>query len=503
VNRIISLLTVCALATLQSLAAEQHGQLDASETLFAVLAAINAGGYDADLASPANHPLRAMIRQELAAKKLPVMLDLKYFIQKHRRADSATDLGQYISFALAVKGPPEFESRFRTVDRPPDVEALDGFQDVLVRFYREANIEELWKKSQPAFEQAIERYHEPASEAILQVNGYLRNQTSGFLGRRFQIYLDLLGAPNQIQVRGYADDFYVVLTASPEPQIEDVRNAYLSYLLDPTAIKYSDVIEKKRGLIDYVQNARALPEIYKTDFLLLLSKSLIKAIEARLSSSPSVRAGDRTGRQQAMVDEALREGYILTPYFAEQLPVYEKQQESMRIYFPEMVNAIDLRKEERRIQNVQFVAQARVRKAKGVAAAPPPPELSGARKTLEEAENLYDRRDLEKAKQAYTRLLQETSEQPLHASSYYGLARIAVLQRDPELAERLFQKAVESSPEPQVRAWSEVYLGRLSDAAGERAEAMKHYKEALAVEGGSAMARDAAQKGLQQSFQKK
>ena len=71
------------------------------------------------------------------------------------------------------------------------------------------------------------------------------------------------------------------------------------------------------------------------------------------------------------------------------------------------------------------------------------------------------------------------------------------------MAERLFQKAVESAPEPQVRAWSEVYLGRLSDAAGERAEAMKHYKEALAVEGGSAMARDAAQKGLQHSFQKK
>jgi len=473
-------------------AADEHGQLDASETLFAVLAAINAGGYDADLASPANHPLRAMVRSAIAAKPLPVMPDLKYFLFKHRKSNPTADLSQYISFALAVKGPPDFESRFRTVDRPPDVEALEGFQDLMVRFYREANIDELWKKSQPAFEQVIGRYHEPVSEAILQVNAYLRNMTSGYLGRRFQIYVDLLGAPNQIQVRGYADDFYVVLTPSPEPQIEDIRNAYLSYLLDPTAIKYSDVIDKKKGLIDYAQNARALPEIYKSDFLLLLSKSLIKAIEARLTK----------GRQQAMVEEALREGYILTPYFAEQLPAYEKQQESMRIYFPEMVNAIDLRKEERRLQSVQFAAEPHVRKAKGPGA-PPPAELTGARKTLEEAENLYDHRDLEKAKQAYTRALRETDEQPLHASSYYGLARIALLQRDPELAERLFQKAIESSPEALVRAWSEVYLGRLSDAAGERAEAMKHYQEALAVEGASAMAKDAAQKGMQQSFQNK
>jgi predicted negative regulator of RcsB-dependent stress response len=490
-NRVISLIALCSVAALPSPAADEHGQLDASETLFAVLAAINAGGYDADLASPANHPLRAMIRKEIAARKLPVMLDLKYFIQKHRKADPTADLSQYVSFALAVKGPPEFASKFRTVDRPPDVEALDGFQDVMVRFYREANIEELWKKSQPAFDQAIERYHESVSEAILQVNGYLRNMTSGYLGRRFQIYLDLLGAPNQIQVRGYADDFYVVLTPSPQPQIEDVRNAYLSYLLDPTAIKYSDLIEKKRGLIDYVQNAGALPEIYKSDFLLLLSKSLIKAIEARLSK----------GRQQALVEEALREGYILTPYFSEQLPLYEKQQESMRIYFPEMVNAIDLRKEERRIASVQFATQAHVRKAKGTAA-PPPPEPTGAQKTLEEAENLYDHRDLDKAKQAYTRLMQQTDEKPMHAASYYGLARIAILQKDPELAERLFLKVVESEPEPQVRAWALVYLGRLSDAAGERAEAVKHYKEALAVEGGSAKAKEAAQQGMQRSFQK-
>jgi Putative Zn-dependent protease, contains TPR repeats len=491
-NRIVSLLTLCALMVLRASAADEHGQLDASETLFAVLAAINAGGYDADLVSPANHPLRALVRNALAAKALPVMPDLKYFLLKHRKSSPTADLSQYISFALAVKGPPDFESRFRTVDRPPDVEALEGFQDLMVRFYREGNIDELWKKSQPAFEQVIARYHEPVSEAILQVNAYLRNMTSGYLGRRFQIYIDLLGAPNQIQVRGYADDFFVVLTPSPEPQIEDIRNAYLSYLLDPTAIKYSDVIDKKRGLIDYAQNARALPEIYKSDFLLLLSKSLIKAIEARLTK----------GRQQAMVEEALREGYILTPYFAEQLPAYEKQQESMRIYFPEMVNAIDLRKEERRLQNVQFAAEPHIRKAKGPAA-PPSAELAGARKTLEDAENLYDHRDLEKAKQAYTRALRETDEQPLHASSYYGLARIALLQRDPELAERLFQKAIESSPEAPVRAWSQVYLGRLSDAAGDRPEAVKHYQEALAVEGASAMAKDAAQKGIQQSFQNK
>jgi len=201
------------------------------------------------------------------------------------------------------------------------------------------------------------------------------------------------------------------------------------------------------------------------------------------------------------VDQALREGYILTPYFAEQLPLYEKQEDSLRGYFPDMVKGIDLRKEELRLQHVQFAAAPAVRVAKTLPPAPPP-EPSKAHQILESAESFYDHRDLEKAKREYNRVLQETDEKPMHASSYYGLARIAVLEKDPELAERLFLKVLESEPEPPVRAWSEVYLGRLSDAAGEREEAKKHYQQALAVEGASAMAKEAARKGVQQSFQK-
>src|SRR2546425_2582729 len=94
-------------------AAEPQGQLDGSRTLFSVLAAINAAGYDADLASPANHPLRQSIRAEIAVKKPPVIEDLKYFVKKHHRDDPTAELSQYISFALSVKGPPDFQSKFR------------------------------------------------------------------------------------------------------------------------------------------------------------------------------------------------------------------------------------------------------------------------------------------------------------------------------------------------------------------------------------------------------
>ena len=52
-----------AIAVAARAAAPSTGQLDASPTLFTVMAAINAVGYDADLASTNNHPVRNAIRR--------------------------------------------------------------------------------------------------------------------------------------------------------------------------------------------------------------------------------------------------------------------------------------------------------------------------------------------------------------------------------------------------------------------------------------------------------
>ena len=476
----LALLFVC-----RSQAAEQN-QLDANRNLFTVLAALNAAGYDVDANSPNNDPLREQVRKYLASRSIPVLPQIKDYYSARPR-----DIAPYISLALSVTGPPDFAYKTRSVEVPPDAAALDAFRILLARFYDEAHIEELWKQSQPFFDRAIARYHEPVSQLILQVNSYLRNPMAGYLGRRFLIYVDLLAAPNQVQTRSFGDDYYVVLTPSHEPRIQDIRHAYLHFLLDPLGIKYGMEIRKKGALGDHAQAAPALDESYKNDFVLLATESLIKAVESRLTSNP------------ALVSQALSEGYILTPFFAEELPLYEKQPQALRLFFPEMVRAIDSRRENKRLESVKFSDAAPLRAAKGAPVeAAPLIEQSTAAKTVEQAELLYTNRDLDQAKQLYLRSLQERGDPAEHATAYYGLARIAVLQKDGELAERLFQKALDSSPDAQVKAWVYVYLGRLSDIAGDREQASKRYREALAVNGASVAARKAAEKGIQEIFKK-
>jgi tetratricopeptide (TPR) repeat protein len=165
------------------------------------------------------------------------------------------------------------------------------------------------------------------------------------------------------------------------------------------------------------------------------------------------------------------------------------------------VGAIDVGKEDKRLSQVEFNKTETVRTVKttpGPVGTPPPPPLTGAAKTLEEAEQTYTARDLDTAKKLYLEVLQKTDSQPMHAAVYYGLARIAVLQQDPETAEKLFQKTLELQPEAPVKAWALVYLGRLSMAAGDREQAVKHFQDALQVDGASLPARQAAELGVRQ-----
>ena len=484
---------IVALALLLVPAARpQQSQLDANESLFTTLAAINMAGYDAELDSPTNHPLRRQIREHLAVRRLASVTKLKAFFDAHRQDTEAAELSQYISFALLSDGPPEFRIPGLGYNPPPDVERLAGLGPLLGEFYGEADIGELYQRVQPAIEEIIVNYHAQVSGTLFELNGYLRNPTSGVSGKQFQVVVSLLGAPNQVHTRSYDKGYFVVVTPSAELQIEEIRYAYLHYVLEPTVSRNMERLEAKRALGDYALGAPHLPDYYKHDFLLLTTASLIQAIEARLK--PGTEA-----EKAAAVGQAWRQGYILAPHFAEQLPAYEQQDQAMRLYFGAMVEAIDLAREEARMRDFEFSSEAPARRVK--VAPPPPVEPSEAEKLLAEADDLYRQRKLDPARELFLRILRQTRDKPLQSKAYFGLARVAALQSDPELAHSLFERTLECRPEAFEQSWSLVYLGRLNDAAGDAGAAREYYQQALAVEGISQLARETAEKGLSGAFQ--
>ncbi len=468
----------------------QQARLEVDPVLFTTMAALNAAGYDADLASNANSPIRQQMRQFIAQKKPASLEGIREFYITHQKQDATRTLSQFISLALCLEifpaaDGPDFRYKLRAADLPPDVQELDGFEKLLTRFYRETGLGQLINANQNVFDAALEPYGGAATLAMQEIDGYLRIPRVTNVKGQFHVLLDLLAAPNQIHVRSYANDLYLVITSSPEPQLDYLKNAYLQFQLDPMAMRSLAEIEKKKSLIDFAQGAAALDPQYKSDFALLTLASLVKAVRARLAPS----------RERAqLVSDAAKEGYILTPYFAETLADYEKQEQSMSFYLPVMIQGIDLKKETTRLDGIEFLAAPKVRTAKVAPA--PVVEKSPAEKTLEEAEEIYGKKDYDKAGELFRRVLTETASRPLKAKAYYGLARLSALRNDPESAVEFFEKTIAEGAEPQVSAWAHVFLGRILDLNERGPEAKTHFEAAIALPGASPAAKKAAEDGL-------
>jgi tetratricopeptide (TPR) repeat protein len=153
---------------------------------------------------------------------------------------------------------------------------------------------------------------------------------------------------------------------------------------------------------------------------------------------------------------------------------------------------------------VDFVKTKPVKKARVVEApAPAPPALSGVAKTIDDADVLIEKRELAPAREMLLGALKESDEKKWQGRAYFGLARIATLQRDPETGFKLFETTLETSPEGSIQAWAHYYLGRLSELSNSPDEAVRHFDSALATQGISPKTRNLAEQALASSKKKR
>ena len=220
--------------------------LDTSETLFAVLAAINTCGYDQNLTG--SDAMRSNIRAEVQ-KNLQVSEEaqgtantLCAFYESHRGKDTSRDLSQYVSLALYLQGPPRFLPKVKEDEMPPDAASIVGFAAVLERFYEKAGLHAIWERHRNNYAALTDRYHEPLAKMVFETEIYLKLASAGYLGRTFTVYLDFLGDPAQANARNYGSDYYVVVFPSPDAasglKMDQIRHTYLHYLMDPLGEKH-------------------------------------------------------------------------------------------------------------------------------------------------------------------------------------------------------------------------------------------------------------------------
>jgi hypothetical protein len=469
--------------------------LDTSETLFSFAATLSACGFGqaAGQEPEGTDPLRTKIRAELqqtvdASEPLAEFTrSMCQFYRDHQTGDSGRDYAQYVSLALFTDGPPTFKATMREAELPPDAVYVSGLLPLVVEFYQKAKLHDLWLKHRAEYNGLIEHYTDPVAKMVFDTDIYLKLALSGYLGREFIVYLEPLGALGQVNARNYGDNYYVVLTPSGDAlQVQQIRHTYLHYVLDPMALKHSGAVQRLSPLLDVVKTA-PMDESFKGDISLLLTESLIRAIEIRTRRATP-------DEQKAAVLASMQEGYILTGYFSDALVGFEKDPAGLQSMYGEMVLAIDGSKIARQATAIQFAAQASPELVVGVRQ-----RQASTQPTLRLAEQKLSTGDISGAQKLAQKALDEKKEDTGYA--LFILARASTMSKDMEGARSYFERTLEVSKEQKLIAWSHIYLGRIYDLQEDRDSALEQYKAALNAGDPSLEVKNAAEKGLQQAYE--
>jgi Tetratricopeptide repeat len=481
----------------------QPVSVDSRSQLFAVMCALDAAGYESGVGAANESAGRIQLRKRMLALQGPAVSALRKYYAEHALGDSGATFSRFVSFALVAGPPPDFQFELRHDDLPPEALTLDGFNAILANFYSEAKLDELWKFYQPDYERGVESLRAPVSDLIFTVSNYLREIIRPINRRSFSVYVEPLAGDKTI-FKTFGDEYALVVRPSADPPMDDIRHAFLHFILDPIAIRYRVQAARASPLLEYAARAPLLPVGLRDDFPDFFDECLVRAVELRLRRlSPADLA--------SAIDQAESSGFVLVRPIYAGLSGFEKSEPAMGYYLPDLIKGIDVEAEQRRLRGVKFADAAPVGAAPPDsfrAAAKPAASSNPLDDDLAEGQRQISARNGAAAAASFERVL---ATRPDDERATYGLAVASALQGKPDQARELFTKVIAAAqnplagpsahPDPSNLSWSHIYLGRMYDVEGKRDLAVLEYRAALAVAGVPDTARTAAQRGIETGYQ--
>ena len=473
--------------------------VDGSEAMFTTICALLAAGFQSNVSSDNWTAFRAQMRERLRQQQGPAVEAVREFYRQHELRDPGATLSRYLWFGL-VSGPaPAFQPVLRRDELPPEVIALEGFSEILSNYYQEQKIGQLWRQVQPIYNREVERLHDPVSQIVFVASGYLREILEPSGPRTLTIVVEPL-VGRITNVRNFGDHYALVLSGGEEIPTDVLRHAFLHFLLDPLPLMYPHVTAAKRSLFEKAAAAPRLAPELKDDYASYFAECTVRAVELRLQRmSP--------GEREAAMSRDDEDGYIFVKPLLEALPKFENSEPSMKLFFPDLVRAIDTGAEGKRLAQVKFAPDETAKPEDGAASEEVARRRSAAPSTVpNDAEVITaltegERRIAEKNPRAAEASFQKVlTRYPDQARAWYGIGLVALLDHDAARAKQVFGRLTAgehaATQDPMVLAWSHVYLARIYGDEGNPEVAKLEYQSVLNVEGGPEQAKLAAQKGL-------
>jgi hypothetical protein len=483
-----------------------------------MMAALNIAGYDYESSNRQLSALRRQIREDLKATDPGLVGRLRAYFQKHRKGENdVTAVAPYLSLALSMAEPPAFTIDTPAERLPEEVRAITDFALLLEEFYRSAGFSKLMPKYFATYVNVAQTYGAPVGLALGTALVYLHTEPVLELPplytprktsekppkaddkkgakkddkkgdkktvqdvaldppnrvRQFIIIPDLLNATGAANLRVVGDVYYLLLGPTTEPNVEAMRRAFLTFVIDPLTERQIKEVAAIRDPLKSLMESRGdrLDKEYaKRNAYFLITDSLVRATDARMDAL-GLAARRKSSEDEALYDlsQGYERGAVLVYHFFDQMKAYEAVGVDVRDYLAAMLGNIDFKRESKRLdeyaQRLAHGKQMREEAALASAlASAPPPTISNADEKLVarivEADQMIKARRYDEAK---TTLESALKDQPNNARALYGMADVtskkATSLEDVDRVEEALFAAVEyyrlaaKNASPETEKW--------------------------------------------------
>jgi len=197
--------------------------------------------------------------------------------------------------------------------------------------------------------------------------------------------------------------------------------------------------------------------------------------------------------RDALVTLDERQGWVLTQYFYDGLTLMGHNGDGLREEIAPMIYGMDIDRERHHAEQILFLKDA---PTDPLRPQPQPRKIEG----MDLAELDLMKGDSGDAADIAEKALADPNGD--HARATYVMARVNLMEGDPEKATQGFEETLTLSKDPRTMAWSHIYLGRLYDTQDPpaRDKAVAEYKAALAARDSRPDTKQAAETGLAKPF---
>ncbi len=461
--------------------------------LFAVMASLNAAGFDHETAGRAMSDVRLEVRRQLEGLDPELLGRLKLFYDQHL-AETLQDQPQaaYTSLSLLLSGPPEFKLETDQSNLPEDVRRVQGFEKLAAEVFQKARLAELWEYHRARYERELLAYQPILRDVVQQTLRYFRIPARIVLDRQIILTADLLDVKDIVNARNLEKTYYIVVGPSDEPEnnARQLEHEYLHFLIDPLITKYSSSLQGHDAILDLAQRQPQIRREYQNRLLLVIAESLIESIQLRMHPL------DSTAANQAQLAKLFRQGLVLAPYFHRGLEGFEK---SELIQLPAYFDTLFLgvrdsvaREDLKTVEAIELEARRAEEERQQTQAARD--SQGKARSLFKEASELMSREEYPAAKEK----LQETLRlDPEYDNAYFYLGQIALRERALEEALENYRRASDSPRvQPWVQARSRLSMARILAHKQDFEAARLLFEQVAAMPGDLKGAQDEAREAM-------